>query len=379
MVVNSSASSLFWVLIRRALWVRRSRILVMFMALLVGAMMICAMAALYLDIDAKMSRELRTFGANLYVGPKQGHAISENMWLKATALPSATEVQAAGGFLYGMARTEQESVVLMGGNFESLAGLSPYWQITGDRISVSFDDRNAMIGKKLAERLELKPGDTVTLIQDSRRHTLHLKGIVEAGDATDYYLIVNLSLAQNWLNRPGEISHGLMSIDNQNGQVDKLAAQMAAAYPELEVRPIRKVSANEGAVLFKIQGLMGMVAVVILLLSTLCVNTTLMALIGERSREFALQKALGASKKSIVGQIVTETLLVTSVAVMAGLVLGWILAQLLGQTVFSSAINMRWPVIPLTFLVSLLVAGFAAVMPVRRALALEPARILKGE
>lgn len=77
---------------------------------------------------------------------------------------------------------------------------------------------------------------------------------VEAGDATDYYPIVNLSLAQNWLNRAGEISHGLMSIDNQNGQVDKLAAQMAAAYPELEVRPIRKVSANEGAVLLKFRG-----------------------------------------------------------------------------------------------------------------------------
>lgn len=87
MAVNSSLSSLFWVLIRRALWVRRSRMLVMFMALLVGAMIICAMAALYLDIDAKMSRELRTFGANLYVGPKQGHAVAEQTWLQAASLP----------------------------------------------------------------------------------------------------------------------------------------------------------------------------------------------------------------------------------------------------------------------------------------------------
>ncbi len=379
MAANSSLSSLFWVLIRRALWVRRSRMLVMFMALLVGAMIICAMAALYLDIDAKMSRELRTFGANLYVGPKQGHAVAEQTWLQAASLPPATAVQAMGGFLYGMARTEQETVVLMGSNFEALAALSPYWQISGERVSVGFDERNAMMGKKLAERLELKPGDTITLIQDGRRHTLTIKGIVEAGDATDYYLIVNLSLAQQWLNRPGEISHGLMSLDNRNGQVEQLAARMTAAYPDLEVRPIRKVSANEGAVLFKIQGLMGMVSVVILLLSTLCVNTTLMALIGERSREFALQKALGASRKTIVVQIVTETLLVTSIAAVAGLLAGWLLAQVLGQTVFSASISMRWPVIPLTFLLSLSVAGFAAVVPVRRALALEPARILKGE
>ncbi len=35
---------------------------------------------------------------------------------------------------------------------------------------------------------------------------------------------------------------------------------------------------------------MGLVSVVILILSSLCVNTTLMAIVGERSKEFALQK-----------------------------------------------------------------------------------------
>ncbi|WP_409420689.1 ABC transporter permease [Pseudaeromonas sp. ZJS20] len=375
----AASHPLFWRLVSRALWTRRSRMLVMFLALWVGAVIICALGAIYLDIDAKMSRELRTFGANLYVGPQAGRVLDEPSWQALNqALPPASRL-AAGGFVYGMARLQQESVMLMGANLESMADLAPYWQIQGERLAVSFDERHAMLGKKLAQRLELKPGDTVTLVKGNQRQDLVIKGIVESGDSTDYYLIVNLALAQRWLDSPHRLSHGLLSLDNQQGQVESIAARLQQQFPALAVRPIRKVSANEGAVLFKIQGLMGLICVVILLLSTLCVNTTLMALIGERAREFALQKALGASRQAILRQILAETLLVAAVAALAGLLGGALLAQLLGQTVFSSNIGLRWPVLPLTLGISLLVAALATVMPVRRALALEPARVLKGE
>jgi putative ABC transport system permease protein len=73
-------------------------------------------------------------------------------------------------------------------------------------------------------------------------------------------------------------------------------------YPDLEIRPVRKVSASEGQVLDKIKGLMGLVSIVILALSSLCVNTTLMAIVGERAREFALQKALGPATVILSGK-----------------------------------------------------------------------------
>lgn len=40
--------------------------------------------------------------------------------------------------------------------------LAPYWQITGGSIGVNFDDRNAMIGKNLANRLNLQVGSNNT-------------------------------------------------------------------------------------------------------------------------------------------------------------------------------------------------------------------------
>ncbi len=378
MAVNSS-QSMFWRLVFRALRLRMQRVSVVFAALAVGAAIVTAMSAVYFDINAKMSQELRTFGANFYVGPGMGNSMAEKSYQQIVDNAPPGLVTANSPYLYGMARTELEKVVVMGVWFESLKQIVPYWQVTGNWIGVSFDDRNAMIGYKLANRLELKVGDSVVLVEGDQKKKLQIKGIVEAGDATDNVLIINLPLAQSWLHQPDLISHALFSVNNERGQVEQFAEQLQKRYPDLEIRPIRKVSASEGQVLDKIKGLMGLVSVVILVLSTLCVNTTLMAIVSERSREFALQKALGAKSSDIVRQIMAETLIIALFAVVVGIIAGYILAQVLGHTVFSASIGLRAQVIPLTVILSLLVALIAAALPTYRAVNIEPAKVLKGE
>ncbi|HEI6849119.1 ABC transporter permease [Yersinia enterocolitica] len=370
---------MFWRLVLRALRLRLQRVSVVFAALTVGAAIVTAMSAVYFDINAKMSQELRTFGANFYIGPGHGSTFEQGRFQPIIDAAPKGLINASSPYIYGMARTELEKVVLMGVWFESLQQLVPYWQVAGNWIGVSFDDRNAMIGIKLAERLHIKVGDTLTLVNGSERQRLQVKGIVEAGDATDNMLIINLELAQKWLNQPGHISNALLSVSNDVGQVETFASHLREQYPDLEIRPIRKVSASEGQVLDKIKGLMGLVSVVILILSSLCVNTTLMAIVGERSKEFALQKALGASGGDIIRQMLTETLIISLAAAVCGALLGYILAQVLGQTVFSAAIALRAPVLPLTLVLSLLVAAVAAIVPTRRAIHIEPAKVLKGE
>ncbi|MFK3704041.1 putative ABC transport system permease protein [Raoultella sp. BIGb0138] len=370
---------MLWLLVWRALRLRLQRVSVVFAALAVGATIVTALSAVWFDINSKMSEELRTFGANFYIGPAHGTRMPQPELQ--TILDAAPQglIHGASPWLYGTARTELEKVVMVGVWFESLQKLVPYWQVSGDWIGVSFDDRNAMIGVKLAQRLALKVGDSVTLVDHQRRKKLLVKGIVEAGDATDNMLIVSLDVAQDWLQKPGIISHGLLSVSNDLGQVERYAGQLQQRYPDLEIRPVRKVSATEGQVLEKIKGLMGLVSLVILALSSLCVNTTLMAIVGERAREFALQKALGAGNGDIIRQMLLETSIITLAAVVCGWILGYLLAQLLGLTVFNATIALRLPVLPITLALSLLVALLAAIVPVRRAVSVEPAKVLKGE
>lgn len=338
--------TMLWLLVWRALRLRFQRVSVVFAALMVGATIVTALFAVWFDINTKMSEELRTFGANFYIGP--GHGSSMPQQELQSILDQAPQglVHGASPWLYGMARTELEKVVMVGVWFESLQKLVPYWQVTGSWIGVSFDDRNAMIGVKLAERLNVQPGDSITLVDHNQRKNLQIKGIVESGDATDNMLIVSLDVAQAWLHQPGKISHGLLSVSNDVGQVENYASGCRRSI--LTRRFVRCVrSASEGQVLDKIKGLMGLVPIVILALSSLCVNTTLMAIVGERAREFALQKALGSSNGDIVRQILLETSIIALAAVACGWVLGYLLAQLLGLTVFNAAISLRLRCCPL--------------------------------
>lgn len=371
--------AMLWLLVWRALRLRMQRVSVVFAALTVGAAIVTALSAVYFDINAKMSEELRTFGANFYIGPGHGKSMDQRELQPIIDDAPPGLINAASPMLYGMARTELEKVVVMGVWFESMPKLAPYWQVTGDWVGVNFDDRNAMAGVKLAERLNLKVGDSVTVITDDGKKKLRIKGLVEAGDATDNMLIVNVDLAQTLLHKIGELNHALLSVNNDLGQVDQYADTLQKQYPQLDIRPIRKVSASEGQVLDKIKGLMGLVSIVILALSLLCVNTTLMAIVGERAKEFALQKALGATHRDIIRQMLAETGLIALAAVVCGWVLGYLLAQLLGMTVFNATIALRLPVLPITLILSLLVAAAAAIVPVRRAVSVEPAKVLKGE
>ena len=379
---SAKTQSMFWRLIFRALRLRLQRVFIIFTALTVGASIVTAMAAVYFDINTKMSQELRTFGANFYIGSADGGMMNQAELNAILQKAPDGFITAASPYLYGVARSDLEKIVLMGVNFDAMRILAPYWQITGSAINVNFDDRNAMIGKTLAERLHVKVGDNLQLSKNAiEKHSFNIKGIVEAGDATDNMLIVNVEFAQNWLDKEGVVNNALLNVQNEQGAntVDQFAEKIMQQYPDLTARPIRKVSASEGQILEKIKGLMGLISLVILVLATLCVNTTLIAIVGERSKEFALQKSLGAKKFDIIRQISTEILIIAFCAIIIGLGLGYLLAQILGITVFKSYIDMRLPVLPITVVLSLLVAFVAVIIPTRRALSINVANVLKGE
>lgn len=379
MAVNNK-KAMFWRLVTQALRLRLQRVFIIFSALTVGAAIVTAMAAVYFDINTKMSQELRTFGANFYIGSNNSGLVKQADIEPILAQAPAHFITAASPYLYGVVRSDLEKIVMMGVWFDNMRTLAPYWQITGSQIGVNFDDRYAMIGKRLAERLNLSVGSQLTLSKNAvEKHTFRIKGIVESGDATDNMLIVNLDFAQHWLEKDGLLTNVMMSVANDQGQVVQFANQLKQQYPDLDVRPILKVSASEGQILDKIKGLMGLISIVILVLATLCVNTTLIAIVGERAKEFALQKSLGASQKDIIQQIVTEILIIAVCAIVAGLLLGYLLAQVLGITVFKAYIDLRLPVIPITIFLSFTVAFIAVIIPTRRALDIQTANVLKGE
>ncbi|MBI1207543.1 MAG: FtsX-like permease family protein [Azospirillum sp.] len=373
-------------LLVKALTRRNTRVAVAVAAIVMGAAVVCALTSLYLDISIKMSEELRAFGANFFVGPPPSQTtgqrgIDRTRLAEAIRTLPAEKLVGVSPFLYGLVRLDLGNAVLAGVDFVGLRKNSPYWQVEGGWVAVDFDERNAMVGRRLAQSMELKPGDAVTIVNGDRsfQTKVTVKGIVESGEAEDDQIFVNLSLAHKLLGLDGRVDFAMASLVAQGAEADALAADMNRRLPEIDARPIRKIARSDGQILDKIEGLMALVALIIVIITTLCVNATLTAMVAERAPEIGLQKALGATDRVIVVQFLTETAVIAAVGVSVGLVLGFALAQVLGHAVFSSWVGLRVAVVPLTLGISLISALVAAVVPVRAAVAVVPARVLRGE
>lgn len=381
---NISKFKMFLRLILKALTVRKSRVAIAFLSITIGAAVVSSLLCVYFDISIKMSRELRTYGANFFIGPSAvsgERTIPVDVFRQAVKVIPPDVIVGASPYLYGIVKLGLGNAVLAGIDFAGIQKLSPYWQVDGRWIVTDFDDRSCMVGKSLAQNMELKVGSTINVIsRDRDQHVkLKIKGIVETGQAEDQQVLVNLTLAQKILGEEGKINHGMMSILTQGFDIAALAASTMHRFPGVDAKPIRKVSHSEGKILEKITGLMAMVAMVILSLTTLCMMTTLMAMVVERTSEIGLVKALGADNATVVVQFLAEIGVIAFSGVAAGILLGYGLAQILGHAVFSSSISFRPVVVPLTLAISLAAALIAGAIPVRMAVNIIPAQVLKGQ
>jgi len=379
-----SRKRMFLRILFKSLKVRKNRVLITFFSIMIGAAIITALSSVYFDISAKMSRELRTYGANFFIGPKVtsgNRSIDTRTIDEAIRMVPRDKLIGVSPFIYGVVRLDLGNAVIAGVDFSGLRKLSPYWQVDGKWITVDFDEDSCMIGKTLAKNMELKLGDGVNVIKNETgfQKRLIIKGIVETGQAEDEQLFVNLTLAGKILGQEGAVNHAMLSVVTEGMNIDGMARQMEDRFSGIDAKPIRKVSYSEGRILDKIKGLMAIIAIVILSVTTLCAMTTLIAVVSERTREIGLMKAIGADDRSIVLQFLAETLIIALAGVAAGLAAGFLLAQVLGQAVFGSFIAFRMAVLPMTLIPSLCASLLAAALPVRMAVRIVPAQVLKGE
>ena len=381
---DTTQTAMFLRILFKSLKVRKNRVFITFFSIMIGASIITALASIYFDISAKMSRELRAYGANFFVGPSASsgeRSVESAAVAKAIGMVPPDKLAGASPYSYGVVRLDLGNAVLAGVDFAGLRRLSPYWQVEGKWITVDFDEDSCMIGKSLAKKMELKVGDTVNVLGSGTafQRPLTVKGIAETGQAEDEQIFVNLQLAEKILGSEGRVNHAMLSIVTEGTDIDGLAAKMQKDLPGIDAKPIRKLSYSEGRILEKIKGLMAIIAVIILTVTTLCVMTTLITVVSERTREIGLMKAIGADDREIIVQFLAETLIIGVAGVAAGLVAGFALAQVLGHAVFGSAIAFRMIVLPMTLVPSILAALLAAALPVRMAVAIVPAKVLKED
>jgi len=341
-------------IVRESFLRRKRRKAIVLAAVALGTAAATALLDIALDIGDKMNGELKAFGANLVVLPAGGGSPVviggedvTGLRLPAT-LDAASIVKVKDNFwknnilefapaLDVPARLRGRAVLLRGTWFDrpvvldpaageepvraGLRRLNPYWSVQGlwpeegARASPG-----AVVGRVLAGRLGLRPGDRIDIEVSGRPAALEVAGILSAGGEEDEAVLVPIETAWRLSGLSGRVSRILLRalttpesvVYERLGKnvrdlppaeferwsctpfVSSIAYELEKAVPGAEARVIRRVADSEGAILRRTSALMALVAAMAAIASALTVTSALTTGVLERRSEIGLLKALGA-------------------------------------------------------------------------------------
>src|SRR5258708_26740756 len=161
--------AMFFHLLRRGLLGRGSRPLIALVGRTVASAMITAILSLYAGLENKLTRDFRSYGANMTV------AAPENGYLSVDAVSKAEASVPAGSlvvpFAFAIAHTQHgDAVVVAGVDMDRVRQLNPWWLVS----KWPDGDHQALVGNKAASKVGLQNG----LIQlDFSGRTLQLQSI----------------------------------------------------------------------------------------------------------------------------------------------------------------------------------------------------------
>lgn len=354
------------------------RSFVIFASIFISAAVISAFACVYADIEAKVSKELNSYGANLVITPKIGHYIDENELNE--KFSQMQNLRISNSYLFGLVSLGKTSAIMMGTKFSALKDIMPFIDIKEGKISnFDFDDRNILVGAELAKLADIKLGDEleISLPNQNKTHKVIVRAIIQSGDKEDKMVISSLMLSQKILGKDSVVNYANAIIDAKFDEISQMNQSLSNENLAFEV--VNKISKTSGAILEKIKLLMALVSIVILVITSVCVNTSLSAILLSRIKEIALLRALGASKKNIISFLGAEILIISLFGAIFGSLFGFILAQILGAILFSASIDFRLISLILAVFISIICAFFASFYPIKKALNKNIANLLRGE
>ena len=160
--------------------------------------------------------------------------------------------------------------------------------------------------------------------------------------------------------------------------VSAICYQIQEAIPNCVASAVRQVAESEGAILEKTQLLMILITALSLVGSALGISNLVTASVMERAQEIGLLKAIGAKDRSITGVIIVEILITALIGGVIGYFMGFGFAQLIGHSVFGSAVEMKLKVVPIVAALIALVTMAGSLPAIRTVLRLRPAEVLHG-
>jgi putative ABC transport system permease protein len=284
---------------------------------------------------------------------------------------------------------------------------NPWWNVDGRWFKEAADE--CVVGRRLAQKLRLKVGDSIYLAGSGPHVQLRsalpsflVTGILSTEDNEEDAIVLPLTTVQNLSEHGGQYRKLYVSAlikpeddfarrDPKTMKPDELERWSCSPYvssiaysikqvlPGSDVRVIRRVADGEGKILTRVRTLLWLVTFASLLAAALAVGASSAASVIERRTEIGLMKALGAGSGTLGWLLAAEQLLLAFVGGCIGYALGLLLARFLGTRIFGVPPEPSLLVLGVILVLAAGVTLLGSALPLRRAARFDPAPILRGE
>src|SRR5262249_7512105 len=216
-------------LLVRAAWVRKDRALTALISAAVVAAIATAALTVYKDLENKLSREFRGFGANVVVTRQQG-SLSQNDLAKISAvLGGKAQVLPVA---YAIASTSDGSrVVIAGTEISAFRELNSWWSIQNS----GHPGTQVLLGSRAARTLS-PGGNEFSISFGSKQATLAPEIVFNSGSDDDSRIY--LDLKQFTALTGVQPATALVRIEGRPGEIQEGLNKLRASLPELEINPI---------------------------------------------------------------------------------------------------------------------------------------------
>jgi len=365
-------SAMYFRLLFRAAALRKGQAAAALTAIVVAAAAATAMLNLFVDVQAKLRKEFRNFGANIVVEAKaeRGGFSAEQI---GTIQNGVSGRGLAVPFAYTVARDgKDQPIVVAGTDFALVRQLNPWWAVS----SWPQASGEVLVGVRAAGTLT--SGDAPFYLNfQGHRVWVSPAGTVRTGAGEDSRVYMSLQDFQAWTGIAPSVVE--VAANGPPEEVTSFLRQLQVELPSADVRAVRQVAEGEANVLGKTRSTLLSSATFIVGTAALCVLATLMGWVFDRRRDFAIMKALGASDPVIAMFVAGEAAALASAGAVLGFVVGTGIAAWIGRANFHAPVAPRLSVFPEVLAGCLVVTLLATLLPLQLLRRIQPAMILRGD
>lgn len=285
------------------------------------------------------------------------------------------QVQAVAGIIYSGVRMEDIPFFLVFGYDPEEYAISHYKIVEGGALR---RDREIIIGRGASRNLSLDVGDTLQFFDN----TFRIVGIYETGAAFEEAGgVITLDDAQMIFQKPRQVSLFQVKLRDPR-QADLVRERMEARFSD-DVLVSLGTGAGQRQDIYAMVETFGLgIGLIAALVGGMGMMNTVMMSVFERTREIGVLRALGWRRNRILGMILGESLVLSVVGGLLGMVLGVLLSKA-GQldpglsSMFISKLSPRLFVE--AGIIALTLGTVAGIYPAWRAAQLQPVEALRYE